>query len=87
MTTFKTEAGFIFCKIQTKKGDGEDQYSEWEWTKAGFELDIVTAFWEIDEDSTKIVTCDGDIYCVNIPFDIFSSVICKHRTNFKKIYN
>ena len=84
---YKTEAGFLFCEIQTQDGDEEDVFTEWEWTKAGFDLDIVTAFWDMGDESIKVITCDGDIYCVNIPYNIFCNVISKHRNTFRKVIN
>ena len=82
---YKVDGGFLFCKIEVK--DIDDEFADWEFTNAGIELDVVTAFWELKDKTTKIVTCDGDIYCLNVPFDIFSELFIKHRNTYRKVLN
>jgi hypothetical protein len=41
----------------------------------------------LPEDSTKVITCDGDIYCLNVPFDIFSELFVKYKNSFKGVIN
>ena len=82
---YKVEAGILFCRIEVK--DIEDTYAEWKWTKAGNDLDIITSFWELEDNNTKIVTCDGDIFCIDVPFDKFSELLIKHRNTYRKVLN
>ncbi len=82
---YKVEAGILLCKIDTKESN--EEFSEWIPARAGIELDVITSFYEIEKNMTKIITCDGDIFCVHITFDIFSELFIKHRNTYRKVFN
>ena len=82
---YKVDSGILFCEIETRESG--DEFAEWIPARAGIELDVITAFYEIENSLTKIITCDGDIYCIHIPFDKFSDILIKHRNSFVRVNN
>lgn len=83
----KTESGFLFTELWVNTS-GNDEVMQWDLCRFAIDLDEVVSFWESDiENSTKIVTLDGDIYTINVSFEKFSEIIIKHRNSYKKIFN
>jgi len=81
----KIESGFLFCDIWMKEKD--EEFSDCIWTKGAIELDVITAFWELPSKEINVMTCEGEEYSINIPFNIFSKLFIKHRNTFRGVVN
>ena len=82
---YKVESGFLFCEVWMKEKD--EEFSDCMWTKGSISLDIINAFWELPSKEINVLTCDGDEFSINIPFNVFSELFIKYRNTYKGVIN
>ncbi len=67
----KVESGMLFTELFVNYSQ-EDLPERWEWVKLGIDLNEVI---------------DGDVYCVNIPFDVFTELLIKFKNTYRGVNN